>query len=717
MSNQAAVDVAVKIALQDTASDGLERFAAKQQKVMAGTEKFALASNERQQTAFDRLAMAREKIGIRSEKAIQEQIKGTERAYRMLAESGKLSAEEQARALDKTREHVTRLTNEMGKLTAEQTKQANLAKNQERGRGVLTAGGALVAGAAAASYVLRPKIETAMQYDYALAHMSNTAFNDRDVAGRRIGMTQLEDAITKARKEGGGTRESGAEALDAMIASGTVSAKDAMSMLPSIMKASTASNTSSTDIANIAIRAQQNMKIKAEDLPNILNMAMAAGQAGGFELKDMAKWLPQQMAMAKLSGISGKDGIKKLLAWNQASVITAGTKDEAGNNLRDLLMEVNTPHFQAQMAKSYLNGGHQLKKGQKESKIKSVNDVFLDYQSQGINKVEATVDMVDKVVSKNKEYQALQAKLKAIDPKDKESQSQIIEAMAAQVKGTEVGKIFHNQQSLMAVLAIMNSPEYIKSLEIGAIAKNDVNSGGAVDGAQDLLKGTGSYNQQQRQEAIKNAEKKALDGTGYGASLNKSIGELADNFPKLTGSLTLATAGATALAGAAMLAAGALGFKGSGGVFGKIGDAAGAVLPAAAKWLPRVAKGATVAGVASVAGEYALGKAFGEQSAVTRYGTAISTGAGLGAMAGAPFAGVGAIPGAIGGGLLGMAWELGNDFKAMFNKTAEAEKPKMDATVNIKVSDDRVSVSQTQVTSQNVNTQVNVGNVLSGAPL
>ena len=40
--------------------------------------------------------------------------------------------------------------------------------------------------------------------------------------------------------------------------------------------------------------------------------------------------------------MSGMGGLAKLLAANQAAVITAGTKDEAGNNLVNLLAKINS---------------------------------------------------------------------------------------------------------------------------------------------------------------------------------------------------------------------------------------------------------------------------------------------------------------------------------------------------------------------------------------
>ncbi|WP_276532267.1 phage tail tape measure protein, partial [Enterobacter hormaechei] len=71
-------------------------------------------------------------------------------------------------------------------------------------------------------------------------------------------------------------------------------------------------------------------------------MSISAGQSGSFELKDMAKWLPSQLASAGNAGMKGLDDFAVLLGWNQASAITAGSSDQAGNNLNNLLLKLNS---------------------------------------------------------------------------------------------------------------------------------------------------------------------------------------------------------------------------------------------------------------------------------------------------------------------------------------------------------------------------------------
>lgn len=710
--SSSAVDVEVRLKLKDGATTGIKAVSqASEQaatKAATATEKAAQKAADatekgasRQRSSYEKLSLARETLGIRSERAIQREIQQTEAAYNRLKASGTMSWQQQAAAADKMRQHVTQLTNEMGKLTAAQKAYSGL-----------KFGVAGVAGVAAAAYTLKEPAKEAMSYDRRLAHMANTAYAERDASGRNIGMKTLEAAVNKARREGGGTREQAAEALDTMISSGTVSDSDAIKMLPGIMKASTASNTDANALAMIAIRAKQSFKISAEELPAVLSAAMAAGQAGGFELKDMAKWLPQQMAMAGNLGLSGKEGFAKLAAWNQASVITSGTKDEAGNNMRDLLMELNTPHFRKFIGDQLLGNGQAAKKGDKEKRKKSIDAIFLDYQSRGVDKVTATMDLAEKIFAKDKTYAALQTKLRATDKNDKSGQREIIEAMAAQVQGTQVGNIFHNQQSLMAFLGLMNNKKYTNDV-LGKVrdqysAPEDKS---AVGTARQVIAGTADYKLEQAGEDKKTGQKAAMD------SLTPTIGKVAEAFsdlaskhPLLVGTTTLATAALGALASVAGLAAVAMGGKLPGG--GAINKAAAwATASTAGRGAMRLAKTGGIAGLGAMAGDYALEKGFGEQSAISRYGSSALNGAALGATFGSvvPVLGTG-VGAAIGGGL-GLAWEGIKDLL----KPVEQKPVDVNAKMTVGLAPGLVLQSQSmQVTGGNV--QMNTGNVWDGAP-
>ena len=126
--------------------------------------------------------------------------------------------------------------------------------------------------------------------------------------GRRAGMADLDRAITAAVRFGGGKREQGAETLDTLIASGAMSVTDAMQLLPQLQRKATGTGADPAELAQIAIRGMQTFGIKPDQISQALDMAIVAGQAGGFELKDMARWLPKQMAAGRMSGLSGIEG-------------------------------------------------------------------------------------------------------------------------------------------------------------------------------------------------------------------------------------------------------------------------------------------------------------------------------------------------------------------------------------------------------------------------
>jgi hypothetical protein len=508
---------------------------------------------------FNKMARARSLLGVRSEHEVQREISRTQAAYNRMARSSTLSANEQRRAAAALRGELERLGNEMGRLSGRQ-----------RAMRGLTIGGAGVAGVGAAGYALSGPAQKAMSYDRLLSDMSNTGYAERDANGRRAGRQEMEAELNRARGYGGGTRDQNAEALNTILASGVVSKNDAYKMMPGIIKASTAASTDANDLAMIGIRATQTFGIKVEEVDAILSAAMKAGQEGGFEVKNMSKHLPQQMAMAKNLGLSGKEGFAKVLAWNQASMITAGTKDEAGNNLKDLFNEMNTSHFKRYLGDQLLGDGTPGKRGVRNKRAKDIDNMYLDYQSQGVDKVSATMLMIEKVFAKDKNYQKLQDRLRATDKNDTAGRREITNSMIAQVEGSALGKIFHNQMPLLAFMGIMNNPEYVKNVQDKARAQYYLPAGKSETAVSyDVISGTADYKLEQAREDAATAQKAAMDKlTPVIGELSTGFSSLVTQYPLLTGGAMLATSALTALAGAAGLTALALGAQGRAGLPG-----------------------------------------------------------------------------------------------------------------------------------------------------
>lgn len=714
MSNPSAVDVELRLRLKDSATADMKAVEKTVEtisdRVATATERAAKRAadatergNARQRSSYEKTAQARENLGIRSERLIQREIQQTEAAYGRLAKAGFASAQEQERAYAAVQSRITRLTNEMGKLTAAQRKAADEAKRLAqieadiaRGQRVVRVGVAGVAGVGAGAYTLAAPANRAMTFDERLAHMANTAFAERDAAGRQIGSRQLEAAVNRAvGRGGGGTRDQAAEALDTMIASGAMPAGSAMAMLPQIMRFATASNADANQLAQIGIRSMQTFRISAEDMPNVLNMAIAAGQEGGFELRDMAKWLPQQMAAASMSGLSGRAGFAKLAALNQAAAITAGSKDEAGNNVVNLLAKINASDTAADAKKL----GIDLPKYLQERRAK------------GVDSIDAFGELIDRTVSGRADYKALQAKLAGA--KTDADKRATLESMATIAQGAGIGKLVQDRQAMMALLGMMNNREYMQKV-LGTVLANDVATGGAGDKNYGTISATSSFQLRQAMEQKEIGQKAAMD------SLTPAIGkaaeafvDLAGKYPLLTGVTTLATTALAALAGAAGMATLAMGGKVPGA--GAIGKYAGSIAGSGtAQAAMRVGKVGGVAGLGAMAGDYALEKGFGAESAISRYGSSALNGAALGATIGSVVPGIGTGVGALAGGVLGAGLQGLIDLQRSL-RPAEQKPLDVNARLQVGLAPGLVLQSQSMDASGG-NVYMNTGNMNTGAP-
>jgi hypothetical protein len=488
----ANADVEIRLRLNNQASTGLKK--AEQdaqkgaQKTATATERAsakAAAAAERgaaqQRNAYQRMAKEREQLGIRAESVIRQEIQKTTSAYQRLKATGSMSWREQSRAAEQMRQKVTQLTNEMGRMTKAQ-----------KAMGALKIGAGLAAGVGAAAYTIKDPAQRAIDYDYRLAQMSNTAFSERDKEGKKIGMRELETAINNAVKQGGGTRESAANALDKLIASGAVSSGEAMKMLPQIVKSATASGAETEDLVQIGIRAMQNFGVTAEELPNILNMALAGGQAGGFEIKDMARWLPRQMAAASRSGLSGRADFASIVALNQAAAITAGNEDEAGNNVANILSKINSEDTARRV----------------KEEIKVDLPKYLAFmRDKGVNSIDAFANLIQENVSRDPRYKKLQAQL--ANEKDDDQRKETLKSMSAIAQGSAIGKIVHDQQAMMALIAMINNQGYMQDVKRQVLA-NDVSAGGAVDKNFEFLQETTAYKTRMRAESSEMEKKRLL---------------------------------------------------------------------------------------------------------------------------------------------------------------------------------------------------------------
>lgn len=540
-------------------------------------------------------AGARSRLGIRSEQEIQREIARTQQAYRSLASSGRASQRDLQQAAKATRDRVRELNAEMGKTS-------RFSGAMKWGK----AGGMMMAGGVAAAMTLRDPLDKRRSFDLNLAYAANTAYSDRDAKGRIAGKQELYDAVKKTVTAQGGSRDQALDALNSMIASGTVEVNTAKQLLPIIQRASVASGADSNDIAQIAISAMQQYHIKPEDIGLALDKAMAAGQAGQFELNDMAKWLPQAMAATANGGMNGMKDFDVLLRALQQTRITAGSSDEGGNNFVNLAAKITS----ADAVTKFKKADYVDKNGKHHDGI-DLTQSLLKHKEKGENTLDAFMNIVDEYMSSNKQYQDLQKKIN--NSKNDLDKKQLLEQQATILSGTAVGDLVSDRQALMALLAIKNNKDFGND-----VMKEIQNAKGSIDTAHAVIQDT-TYAKKQNFDNTKDfgamESLKGMDETL--GDINQKLADYGNKYPELGEAIGGTSVAFSALTTAAMAAAGALGMMSLGGFggkgkLGKVGKSGGffartgnAVKSAGSKVLSGSAKAGT--GAAGVAGKLARG--------------------------------------------------------------------------------------------------------------
>ena len=544
--------------------------------------------------------------------------------------------------------------------------------------GKILKGGAMgVAGGYAAYKTADAMIEKPVAYEARVARIAQTAYDGKDIGGFKDTQAQIQAGIKRAtdgEHGGGGSRDDAAHALDNMIASGQ-KLDAAIAALPAIMRTATASGADAKDLSDIVIKGVQNGFIQntPEAIAAAMDKSVAAGRAGQFELPDMAKWLGQQMSAGKLAGLTGDKGFERLLVMNQAAMMSAGSKDEAGNNVVNLLAKLNSQDT----AKDFKKQG-----------FGDLSKYLIESTKKGGDSVDAWVSLLKNEMGKNKDYQQAQAQLN--NAQTPEAQKAAYDSIVNLAMGTNIGKYFQDRQAIAALIPLLSDKTGVSQQTIDAINKSQ----GTVDFGVQTYGTTTAFKQEQAANARDNAMTDAF------TKLKPAIDGVVGSFTSLAQSMpngAAVVAGGAGIVGTASSAVGA----GMGGLYlwdmiknrkgGKnlpvpstivnapaprardamgvpLGNAAEVATTVPSRWnkagraLGRGAKmGAKVGGIATVAamvGEPILNAVAGEGSATARYGSAAINGAALGATIGSVIApGIGTAIGAALFGVGGMVKE------------------------------------------------------------
>lgn len=434
----AGANVEIKLKLNDAASTGLKKIAKEAEQAATKSSKAAEQmakksataveqSVSKSRSAYEKLASARETLGIRSEKAVQNEIKQTEAAYNRMARSGVVSAKALAQAQAASISKVRELRKELGET--------------EKGFTRLQKLGGIGVGVAAGAYVAKRSLDKPIDFDRQVRLVSNNVFSGTD---RKDGNNQVLASVRAAQQAAGGLgkQDEVLAGLNALVGSGAFGSgqaafKSSSSLLGGLNNIAIGSNSSLEDIANLAISAKQNLKLKDNEILPFIGKALASGKEGGFELKDMVRDLPSQMAKSTELGLRG--GIE-LLAANQAARISAGTASEAGNNVDNLLSKLTS---------------HDTIQAFQKNDVDIIKKMAAG-RLQGKSALETFIDETVKIGEKDKNFAKLREKLKTAKGQEKED---TIRAVMAILQRKGFSAVLPDRQAQGAFLGIAQNRE------------------------------------------------------------------------------------------------------------------------------------------------------------------------------------------------------------------------------------------------------------------
>lgn len=215
--------------------------------------------------------------------------------------------------------------------------------------------------------------------------------------------------------------------LDALLAKG-MTLDAATAAIGPAGRLATAYKVELPDAADAAFASISNLKVASSQTAKIFDAMAAAGNAGGFEVRDMARFFPSLTAQMQALGEKGVPAVADLSAALQVAMHTAGGADEAGNNIQNLLGKINAPGTIAAFKKNF---GIDLPAAMKK------------LQDQGMSSLEA-IAMLTKQATKG-------------DMK-------------------KLGFAFEDQQARMGILALIQNMDEYKRIRAQAML-----SGGTVD--------------------------------------------------------------------------------------------------------------------------------------------------------------------------------------------------------------------------------------------
>lgn len=241
------------------------------------------------------------------------------------------------------------------------TARSNYGRGMNAATGMAASGAAAIGTGVAVAAPLIGSIKAAQEYQSVMTDIGQKAGMSR-LATEKMGAGLL--VAARAANQMPADMQKGVDTLAGLGAS----VPDAMKMMPSIGKASSAYKADVGDMAAATFAAKDNLKVAVGETGKVIDIMAQSGKRGAFELKDMAEQFPALTAAYQALGQSGTGAVADLAAGAQIARKGAGNSAEAGNNLLNLLNKINAKETNMNFKKFGIDLPAALKKAAADGK-------------------------------------------------------------------------------------------------------------------------------------------------------------------------------------------------------------------------------------------------------------------------------------------------------------------------------------------------------------
>ncbi|MCO8421396.1 phage tail tape measure protein [Burkholderia cenocepacia] len=279
----------------------------------------------------------------------------------------------------------------------------------------------------------------------------------RDIALKAgIARTQEEAAMgARIRRDAGANgigRNELADAVNQMVAGG-MDLDRALNFAPLVAKFSIGQGATTVETAKMIQALQQNAEIvDPQQMSKALEAIAYLGKEGSFESVDMARWFPVLLAEMKKIGITGQDSVTQLGAMLQVQMKTAGSSDEAANNLKNWFSKIGS----GETERNYAKAGVDYQAKMREAIGKGWSTMEASFVL-----ARAYIERVDPAKAKQLAAAAKQFNSE-MDPSKRQAQ------MAAFAETMKTGDLFNDMQVKAALTAYMQNAELYSNLKRNA---------------------------------------------------------------------------------------------------------------------------------------------------------------------------------------------------------------------------------------------------------